>query len=100
MSYKVKVENSKQKHENGTIVYVNVTSPMKRHFTSNTFAIVKDTYAGQFGGSNHHSYTLIIKEANGKWNTCSWYDESEITPIEDEFLCKEIEQDFQHNYKK
>jgi hypothetical protein len=49
-----------------------------RHFESGCEAIVIGSYADQYGGSNHNSYTLYLK-GRGQ---CSWYYGSQLTLIE------------------
>jgi hypothetical protein len=48
------------------------------HFQSGCEAIVIGSYADQYGGSNHNSYTLHIKDSG----RCSWYYGQQLTLIE------------------
>ena len=48
------------------------------HFTADCEAIVIGSYADQYGGRNHKSYTLHVK-GEGE---CSWYEEHQLTLIE------------------
>lgn len=52
--------------------------PSMSHFTSDCRAIVVASYAQQFGGSNHNSYTLFL-EHKGE---VSWYKDHQLTYLE------------------
>jgi len=52
--------------------------PYMSHFTADCEAIVIGSYADQYGGSNHNSYTLHLKGAG----QCSWYYGEQLTLIE------------------
>lgn len=72
------MDNS-QKFHNGDLVHI-VANPgsSMAHFESDVDAIVIGSYADQYGGSNHDSYTVRIK--NG--GEVSWYDERQLELIE------------------
>jgi hypothetical protein len=48
------------------------------HFTADEEAIVVGSYADQYGGHDHHTFTLWIKD-HGR---VSWYDREHLTLIE------------------
>jgi hypothetical protein len=52
--------------------------PSMSHFTADCEAIVIGSYADQYGGSNHESFTLHLKDGG----ECSWYYGSQLTLIE------------------
>jgi hypothetical protein len=52
--------------------------PAMSHFDADCEAIVIGSYADQYGGDNHNSYTLYLK-GGGK---TSWYDGEQLTLIE------------------
>lgn len=52
--------------------------PHMSHFTADCEAIVIGSYADQYGGNDHESYTLHI---NGR-GECSWYYGNQLTLIE------------------
>ena len=54
--------------------------PTMRHFPNNVDAIVVGSYADQYNGSNHQSYTLCLLDQRGRgYNQVSWYKESQLT---------------------
>lgn len=52
--------------------------PSMRHFTAGCEAIVIGSYADQYGGNDHGSYTLHLK-GEGQ---CSWYYGTQLTLLE------------------
>ncbi len=52
--------------------------PGMRHFTAGCEAIVIGSYADQYGGNDHGSYTLHLK-GEGQ---CSWYYGTQLTLLE------------------
>ena len=51
----------------------------KSHFTSDTIAKVDHVYSHAYGGSDIKSYSLLVKQHNGKWSSCAWYEEHELS---------------------
>lgn len=52
--------------------------PSMRHFTAGCEAIVIGSYADQYGGNDHGSYTLHLKGEG----LCSWYYGTQLTLLE------------------
>ena len=52
--------------------------PSMKHFTADCEAIVIGSYADQYGGNNHESYTLMLKGCG----EVSWYYGGQLTLIE------------------
>lgn len=70
---------SKERFHRGDLVHVAADlGQSMRHFAADVDAIVIGSYADQFGGSDHGSYTLHLK---GSGRT-SWYYGSQLTLIE------------------
>lgn len=68
-----------QKFQRGDWVrVVKDLGPSMSHFTADCEAIVIGSYADQYGGSDHNSYTLHLK-GRGQ---CSWYYGEQLTLIE------------------
>lgn len=68
----------KQKFRHGDLVRVaDDLGPSMEHFTKSCNAIVIGSYADQFGGGNHKSYTIFI-EGGGE---TSWYEEHQLSLI-------------------
>ena len=69
---------SNQKFHKGDLVQIGAMPDYMRHFQGNCRAIVIGSYADQYGGNDHDSYTLFIE---GQGET-SWYEENQLTLIE------------------
>ena len=76
----------KQKFKRGSKVRICDTMPShKYHFDCKCDAIVEYTYAQQYRGDNIKSYSLLLLEENGEpRDTSAWYDESQLTLIDDD----------------
>lgn len=73
----INMTETKQKFIKGDLVK-KVPNEFPSHFKNEDEAIIIDSYAGQFGGSNTDSYTVFIK-GKGEF---SWCEEKELTLID------------------
>lgn len=68
----------KQKFKRGNLVHIaKELGSMMSHFENDKDVIIVGSYADQYGGNNTKSYTVMFEDGN----TSSWYEESQLTLI-------------------
>ena len=72
-----------QKFKKSTFVRVCENMPKHMsHFVCGVDAIVSSTYSQAFGGKDIKSYSLFLIKDGRVYNRCSWYDEDQMTLLE------------------
>ncbi len=73
-----------QKFPPGSFVWIaKYLGKFMPHFDNDRPARISHTYAHAFGGNDTKSYCLLIRADDGHWHTVSWYEEWQLTIIED-----------------
>jgi hypothetical protein len=98
MTILTKGVDMKQKYPAYSFVHVcKEMPPYMKHFHCDFDAIVGYTYSQKYGGKNIKSYSLY-QIANGKVvNSIAWYDESQLTMLENQSKEKAEEMIEQYN---
>ena len=84
-------EPAGQKYPIGSFVWIGEMPPYMFHFEANRAARVEFTYGHAFGGNDVDSYSLLVRLDSGEWTSISWYQEYQLTLIEDANKIKNFE---------